>query len=198
MKRVVVGMSGASGAALGVRALELLSELPGVESHLILTHAGRASITEETDLTVRQVTALADVVHADNDLGSPLASGSFPVHGMLVAPCSVKTLSGIANCYDENLLTRAADVMLKERRRLVLLLRETPLHAGHLRLMTDATAAGAIIMPPVPAFYTRPATVGEIIGQTVGRALDLLDLPVPGTRRWTGRANTRTPHETRL
>ena len=153
--RVVVGISGASGVQYGVRALELLGQL-GVETHLVLTKAARATLAQETDLDVAAVRALADQVHSEHDLGAAIASGSFPTDGMLVAPCSVKSLSGIANSYDDNLLVRAADVTLKERRPLVLLVRETPLHAGHLRLMTQAADAGATIMPPVPAFYTRP------------------------------------------
>lgn len=193
--RVIVGISGASGAMYGVRALELLSQL-GAETHLVLTKAARATLAQETDLTAADVRALANHVHSEYDLGAEISSGSFPVNGMLVAPCSVKTLSGIANSYDENLLVRAADVTLKERRPLVLLLRETPLHAGHLRLMTHATDAGAIIMPPVPAFYSRPASLDEMVTQTVGRALDQLRLPHPVTARWgpdsrTGQHATR-------
>jgi flavin prenyltransferase len=181
--RVIVGISGATGACYGVRALELLAQL-GAETHLVITKAARATLAQETDLTVADVRALATEVHAAHDLGAAISSGSFPTDGMLIAPCSVKTLSGIANCYDDTLLIRAADVTLKERRPLVLLIRETPVHAGHLRLMTQAAEAGATIMPPVPAFYTRPASVDEIVTQTVGRALDLLRLPHPATRRW--------------
>lgn len=187
--RVVVGISGASGVIYGIRALELLSQM-GVETHLVLTRAARATLAVETDLTAAEVRALASEVHAEHDLGAPISSGSFPVDGMLVAPCSVKTLSGIASSYDENLLVRAADVMLKERRPLVLLLRETPLHAGHLRLMTQATEAGAIIMPPVPALYTRPASLDEMVTNTVGRALDVLRFPHPVTARWNPSART--------
>jgi 4-hydroxy-3-polyprenylbenzoate decarboxylase len=182
--RVVVGICGASGVVYGVRALEMLAQL-GVETHLVLTKAAKATLTHETDLTVAQVRELASYVHAEQDLGAAISSGSFPVHGMLVAPCSIKSLSGIANCYDDNLLVRAADVTLKERRPLVLLLRETPLHLGHLRLMTQASEAGATIMPPVPAFYTRPASLEEMIGHTVGRALDQLRLSHPETERWS-------------
>lgn len=181
--RVIVGISGASGACYGVRALELLAQL-GAEIHLIITKTARATLAQETELTVADVRALATEVHSEHDLGAAISSGSFPTDGMLIAPCSVKTLSGIASSYDDNLLIRAADVTLKERRPLVLLLRETPLHTGHLRLMTLAAEAGAIIMPPVPAFYTRPATVDDIVTQTVGRALDLLHFPHPATPRW--------------
>ncbi|MFI9025241.1 UbiX family flavin prenyltransferase [Streptomyces sp. NPDC053560] len=194
--RVIVGVSGASGAMYAVRALELLSQL-GVETHLVLTKAARATLTQETDLTVADVRARADHLHAEHDLGAAISSGSFPVDGMLVAPCSVKTLSGIANGYDDNLLVRAADVTLKERRPLVLLLRETPLHAGHLRLMTQATEAGATIMPPVPAFYTRPTSLDEVVTQTVGRALDHLRLPHPVTVRWGREHRSRKVSEVR-
>jgi 4-hydroxy-3-polyprenylbenzoate decarboxylase len=183
MPRVIVGLSGASGAIYGVRALELLRQL-GVETHLVITKAARGTLAQETGLTTADVRALASEVHSEHDLGAIIASGSFPVDGMLVAPCSVKTLSGIATCYDDTLLIRAADVTLKERRPLILLLRETPLHIIHLRLMTQAAEAGAIIMPPVPAFYTRPVTIDDIVTQTAGRALDLLRLPHPATARW--------------
>jgi 4-hydroxy-3-polyprenylbenzoate decarboxylase len=177
----------------GVRALELLSQLV-VETHLVMTKAAKATLAQETDLSVADVRERADHLHSKHDLGAAISSGSFPIDGMLVAPCSVKTLSGIANSYDENLLVRAADVTLKERRPLVLLLRETPLHLGHLRLMTQAAEAGAVIMPPVPAFYTRPASLDEMITQTVGRALDQLRLPHPATPRWTplSRAGSKT------
>ena len=181
--RVIVGISGASGACYGVRALGLLAQL-GAETHLVITKTARATLAQETQLTVADVRALATEVHSEHDLGAAISSGSFPTDGMLIAPCSVKTLSGIATCYDDTLLIRAADVTLKERRPLVLLLRETPVHTGHLRLMIQAAEAGAIIMPPVPAFYTRPATVDDIVTQTVGRALDLLRLPHPATSRW--------------
>jgi 4-hydroxy-3-polyprenylbenzoate decarboxylase len=185
-RRFIVAITGASGAVYGIRALEMLRETSGVESHLILTRHGRATIRYETDRTVEQVMKLADVVHRDGDLGAAVSSGSFATDGMLIAPCSVKTLSGIANSFDETLVVRAADVVLKERRRLVLLLRETPLHAGHLRLMSEVTAAGAIVMPPVPAFYTHPMTIDDIVDHTVGRAFDLLGLPAEGVERWTG------------
>jgi flavin prenyltransferase len=181
--RVIVGISGASGAIYGVRALELLAQL-GVNTHLVITKAARRTLTWETELTVSEVQALATEVHSEHDLGAVISSGSYLTDGMIVAPCSVKTLSGIAACYDDTLLIRAADVTLKERRPLVLLLRETPLHPGHLRLMSQAADAGATIMPPVPAFYTRPSTVDDIVTQTVGRALDLLHLPHPATPRW--------------
>lgn len=185
-RRIIVAITGASGAAYGIRALQVLRALPGVESHLVVTKAGRATIGYETGISLSEVRALADEVHSDNDLGAAISSGSFPTGGMLVAPCSIKTLSGIANGYDETLAVRAAGVVLKERRRLVLLLRETPLHGGHLRLMTEVTAAGGVVMPPVPAFYTRPTTLDDIVDHTVGRALDLLGIRSDTIRRWTG------------
>lgn len=183
--RIVVGISGASGAVLGIRALEILRELE-IETHLIVSPSGRATIKQETDRSVSEVLALASCVYSDNDLGAAVSSGSFRTAGMLVAPCSVKTLSGVANSYDENLLVRAADVTLKERRPLVLLLRETPLHAGHVRLMAHATDAGAIVMPPVPAFYMRPQSVDDIVDHTVIRALDVMGVDVGPAERWTG------------
>jgi 4-hydroxy-3-polyprenylbenzoate decarboxylase len=200
---VIVAITGASGATYCIRALELLrgrTDETGapVAVHLIVTRGGRETIREETDLSVAQVCGLADVVHKPGDLGAAVSSGSFVTRGMLVAPCSVKTLSGIANCYDDNLVVRAADVTLKERRRLVLLLRETPLHAAHLRLMLDATAAGAIIAPPVPAFYFRPKTLDDVVDHTVGRALDLLGLAPPRMRRWAGPSGAKPePGESR-
>jgi 4-hydroxy-3-polyprenylbenzoate decarboxylase len=183
--RVVIAITGASGVAYGIRALDLLREA-GVETHLVITRSGIATLSHETDESVQSVKERAAVVHSDSDLGAAISSGSFPVAGMLVAPCSIKTLSGIANSYDENLVVRAADVTLKERRPLVLLLRETPLHAGHLRLMSQAAEAGAVIMPPVPAFYTRPKSVDEIVTHSVHRALDLLGLPLTHRDRWRG------------
>jgi 4-hydroxy-3-polyprenylbenzoate decarboxylase len=180
-----VGISGASGAVLGIRVLEVLRD-SGIETHLVISKSGRATITQETDYTVADVTSLATQTYSDNDLGAAISSGSFRTDGMIVAPCSVKTLSGIANSYDDNLLVRAADVSMKERRRLVLLLRETPLHAGHIQLMAQATTSGAIVMPPLPAFYTRPQTVQDIIDHCVHRALDLLGVYVEQVERWTG------------
>lgn len=187
-RRLIVAITGASGALYGVRALQLLRAMGGVETHLILTASGARTLAEETDYSAAQVREMADCVHSAKDIGATLSSGSFKTLGMLVAPCSVKTLSGIAHSYNDELVVRAADVCLKERRRVVLLLRETPLHAGHIALMAQATQNGAVIMPPVPAFYSRPATVQDIVDQTVGRALDLFGLDVPGTERWYGGA----------
>lgn len=185
-QRLVVGISGASGAIYGIRALQLLRAVPGVETHLIVTRAGRATIAAETAYTLSEVTSLADTAYSDRDLAAPPASGSFRAAGMLVAPCSIKTLSGIANCYDDTLLIRVADVTLKERRRLVLVVRETPLRAAHLRLMTEVTSDGAIVAPPVPAFYANPGTIDDLVDHTVGRALDLFGIDTGAVRRWTG------------
>lgn len=186
LPRLIIAITGASGVIYGLRALQLLREMGGVQTHLILSASGARTLAEETDFSAAQVRALADHVHAAKDIGAAIASGSFKTLGMLVAPCSVKTLSGIAHCYDDELVVRAADVCLKERRRVVLLLRETPLHAGHIALMDQATRNGAIVMPPVPAFYARPKTVADIVDQTVGRALDLFDLDSKVVRRWGG------------
>jgi 4-hydroxy-3-polyprenylbenzoate decarboxylase len=181
-----VAITGASGAVLGVRLLEALRSIDGIESHLLISAGARATLAMETDLTAADVKELADVVHAEGNLAAPISSGSFRTRGMIVAPCSIRTLSGIATCNTANLIVRAADVTLKERRPLVLLLRETPLHLGHLRLMTQAAEAGATIMPPVPAFYHRPQTVDALVNQTVGRALDQLGLETDLVTRWNG------------
>jgi len=188
MKRLIVGMSGASGAIYGVRLLEVLQQLPDVESHLVMSHAARQTLALETDYSLRDVQALADVVHDSRDIAASISSGSFKTTGMAVLPCSIKTLSGIVNSYTDGLLTRAADVVLKERRPLVLAVRETPLHLGHLRLMTQAAELGAIIMPPVPAFYHRPQSINDIIDQTVNRILDQFDIELPHDlfTRWNG------------
>jgi 4-hydroxy-3-polyprenylbenzoate decarboxylase len=181
-----VALTGASGAIYGIRTLEVLQGLPDIETHLILSAGARATIALETDATVAEVAALADVVHQPTNLAAPISSGSFRAHGMIVAPCSVKTLSSVANCHGDNLIARAADVMLKERRPLILLFRETPLHTGQIRLMLLASESGAIVMPPVPAFYHRPGTIDDIVDQTVGRALDQLDIEADIVRRWEG------------
>lgn len=184
--RLVIGITGASGAIYGVRALETVRDIGDVETHLIVSKGARATLALETDFALEQVKALADVVHVDTNLAASISSGSFATRGMLIAPCSVKTLGAIASCSGNNLISRAADVTLKERRPLVLLVRETPLHAGHIQAMQQATAAGATIMPPVPAFYHRPKTIDEIVDQTVGRALDQFGFSSPRVRRWTG------------
>lgn len=184
-ERLIVGITGASGVIYGIRALEILRHNEHIETHLIVSPSGLRTVTEETSYTASQVKELADVVHSYKDIGASISSGSYITRGMLVAPCSIKTLSGIANSYDENLLIRAADVCLKERRKVVLMLRETPLHRGHVELILKATDIGAIVMPPVPAFYHRPKTIDEIINQTVGRALDLFGISAGIVKRWT-------------
>ena len=183
--RVVVAITGASGAIYGLRALELLRQA-GIETHLILSPSSRLTISQETGRSVNDVQALADIHYNPGDISAPLASGSFPTRGMIVAPCSIKTLSAIANSYAGDLITRAADVCLKEGRPLVLLVRETPLHRGHIRLMDLAAAAGAVIFPPVPAFYGKPQTLDEVVTATVGRALLRLGIDNPGYPRWEG------------
>ena len=171
--------------AYGVRALDALREL-GVESHLVVTRAALLTLSQETDLSADDLTGRADVTHRLNDVGASIASGSFRTMGMLIAPCSVRTMSEIATGVTSTLLTRAADVVLKERRPLVLMVRETPLHLGHLRTMTALTEMGAIIAPPLPAFYAKPASIAEMVDQSVGRALDLFGLDWSGVRRWNG------------
>jgi len=188
-RRMVIAITGASGAIYGIRALEILRERPEVETHLVISESGRATITQETRRSLDEVRSLADVVHPFRELGASIASGSFRTDGMLVAPCSIRTLSAIANCATGDLVSRAADVVLKERRRLVLLVRETPLHAGHLRLMLQATENGAIVMPPVPAFYAEPASIEDLVDHTVGRALDLLGIDTELVNRWAGMGN---------
>jgi flavin prenyltransferase len=182
--RIVVAITGASGAAYGIEALRLLRELGTYETHLVISPAGVRTILEEMDMPVREVEALADHRHNFRDIGAPLASGAFKVAGMLVAPCSVRTLGAIAVSLGDNLIVRAADVCLKERRRLVLMLRETPLHLGHIELMAKVTQYGAIVMPPVPAFYTRPETIADLVTQTAARALDVLGIDVAALKRW--------------
>lgn len=185
-KRVVIGISGASGAVYGVRLLERLASVGDVQAHLVITEAAKLTLRHELDRDDRDVAALADVSYAEQDVGASIASGSFLTAGMIVAPCSMRTLSAIANSFADNLLVRAADVCLKERRVLVLMVRETPLHLGHLRLMTQAAEAGAIILPPVPGFYRRPETIEQIVDHSIARALDLLGIHLSGTARWHG------------
>ena len=184
MKRLIVAITGASGVVYGIRALEILYKIKEIESHVILSPAAARTMAEETDYTVDEVRKLADVLYNHKDIGAAISSGSFKTEGMLVAPCSVKTLSGIANSFNEELIVRAADVCLKERRRVVLMLRETPLHAGHIRLMAQATENGAIIMPPVPGFYSKPKSIDDMVTQSVGRALDLLGIEAGVVKRW--------------
>lgn len=186
-KRIIVGLSGASGVIYGIRALQHLSCVDEVETHLIITEGAVTNIQVETEWKIEDVKALADVVHRNNNLAASVASGSFNTDGMLIIPCSIKTLSGVANAYADNLLVRAADVALKERRRLILMVRETPLHRIHLDLMLRAVEAGAIMMPPVPAFYHNPETIEDLIDQSVGKAFDLLGLEHDLFRRWGDR-----------
>lgn len=184
MQRLIIGISGASGAIYGIRALEALKDVPEIETHLVLSPSAKRTIVEETDWTVPAVEALADVVHTHRDIGASIASGSFITAGMIVAPCSIKTLSEIASSHNDNLIARAADVCLKERRRLVLLVREAPLHLGHIELMAQAGRYGAVLLPPVPAFYTRPKTLDDIVNHSVGKALDQFDIPHQLLKRW--------------
>lgn len=188
--RVVVAITGASGAVYGYRLLQVLSARTDVETHLVASGAGIATVAHELDVTATELREMADVVHRPSEIGATIASGSFTTAGMIVAPCSIKTLSAIANCYSSDLVARAADVTLKERRPLVLLVRETPFHIGHLRLMLAAAEAGAIIAPPVPAFYQRPSSLDDIVDHTVHRALAHLGLPDAGVEPWAG---LRTP-----
>jgi 4-hydroxy-3-polyprenylbenzoate decarboxylase len=184
-KRLIVGISGASGAIYGVRLLELLKDSE-IETHLIMSRAAQMTLAAETSFKVADVEALADVVHSNQDVGAACSSGSFQNLGMVIAPCSIKTMAEIATGVTANLISRAADVALKERRRVVLMLRETPLHLGHIRSMAAATEAGAIVYPPVPAFYAQPKTIEEMIDHTLGRVLDLFGVDLGLVRRWTG------------
>lgn len=186
MKRVVVGISGASGIVYGLRVLQRLAAIPDVESHLVTTASGKLTLDLETDLKASDLEGLADHVHSIRNVAAPIASGSFETAGMIVAPCSIRVLSAVANAANTDLLTRAADVTLKERRPLVLMVRETPLHHGHLRLMTIATEAGAVIYPPVPAFYTKPETLDDIVDHTAARALEHLGVTAADIPRWEG------------
>src|SRR5262249_39627362 len=186
VKRIVVGITGATGAIYGVRLLEALRGLPDVETHLVISAPGKRTLVEETDYAVKDVEALAHEVYDNRDIGSALASGSFRTAAMVIAPCSIKTVSALANCYSETLIARAGDVALKEGRPLILVPRETPLHAGHLRLLLSLAELGAVILPPMPAFYLRPRTLDEIVVHTVGRILDRLGLAHSLVPEWTG------------
>jgi polyprenyl P-hydroxybenzoate/phenylacrylic acid decarboxylase-like protein len=185
-RRIIVAITGATGAVYGVRLLEALGEAQDVETHLVVSRAGALNIQTELDIGRRDVEALADVVYSDRDIGAALSSGSFRTHGMVVAPCSMKTLAALATGVTDTLVARAADVTLKERRRIVLLARESPLHLVHLRNMVTVTEMGAIVMPPVPAFYSKLESIDALVDQTVGRILDLFDLEAPRLRRWSG------------
>jgi 4-hydroxy-3-polyprenylbenzoate decarboxylase len=184
-KDIIVGISGASGIVYGLRALQLLRDCD-VQTHLVMTKSAKLTLHYEMDMALAELEALATEVHPINDVGASIASGSFRTAGMLIAPCSVRTMSEIATGVTSTLLTRAADVVLKERRRLVLMVRETPLHTGHLRTMTQLSEMGAVIAPPVPAFYAQPQTLDEMVTQSVGRVLDLFDLELAQVKRWKG------------
>lgn len=187
-QRLIIGISGASGVIYGIRLLEILRDVPAVETHLVMTAAAAQTIGLETDYKAADVSALADVAYRPRDIAAAIASGSFRTAGMIVAPCSMKTLSGIAYSFSDNLLLRAADVVLKDRRRLILVPRETPLHTGHLKALLRAAEIGAIIAPPMPAFYHRPQSIAAIVDQTCNRLLDLLDITLPADlfQRWQG------------
>jgi 4-hydroxy-3-polyprenylbenzoate decarboxylase len=189
-RRIVVGVSGASGSIYGIRLLEQLRRDPGVEIHLVVSASGRRTLVEETDFTLRQVESLAHVVYDDRDVGASLASGSFRTAGMIVAPCSIKTLAALASCHADTLIARAGDVTLKEGRPLLALVREAPLHVGHLRQMLAFAEMGGIVFPPVPAFYQRPKTVAEIVDHTVARVLDRMGLGHDPLPEWTGGGRT--------
>jgi len=184
--RLIVGMSGSTGLIYGIRLLELLKPMPDVKTFLIMSRVAKMNAAIETDWGVRDIEALADEVYSDKDVAAAISSGSFKTDGMIVVPCSMKTLSGIAHSYAETLIVRAADVVLKEHRRLVIVPRETPLHLGHCKLLYEAAQLGAIIVPPMPAFYNRPKTIDDIVNHTVGRLLDLFGLDAGIVKRWSG------------
>ncbi len=192
MRKLIVGISGASGTIYGIRLLEVLRDVPDLETHVVVSSAARLTLSLETEYPPDVFETLSNKLYKTSDVAAAISSGSFTTVGMVVVPCSMKTLSGIANSYADNLLLRAADVVLKERRKLVLVARETPLHLGHLRLMTQVTEMGAIVMPPVPAFYHRPQTIQGIVDPTINRILDLLDIELDTelVERWQG-----PPHE---
>ncbi len=183
---LIIGISGASGAIYGIRLLEVLSETPGIETHLVISKHGEETIKHETGYEVSDVRALASFAYEIDDVGACLASGSFKRDGMIIAPCTIKTMSALANSYLENLLIRAGDVTLKERKRLVLMVRETPLHLGHLRGMAQLTEMGAVIFPPVPSFYDKPKVIDDMVNNTVGRVLDLFNIEHSLSCRWSG------------
>ena len=186
MKRIVVGISGASGAVYGIRFLDLLRALPDVETHLVVSDAAKRTIVEETDWAVKDVLALATHRYDNKDIGAAIASGSFKTDGMVIVPCSVKAAASVAHCLADNLLTRAADVILKEGRPLILVVRETPLHLGHLRVLTALAEMGAVILPPMPAFYNRPKQIEDLVDHTLSRVLDRLGLPQQLVTEWQG------------
>lgn len=184
--RLIIGMSGASGVVYGIRLLQVLQEEADIETHLVMSDSAKLNISVETDWSAKDVQAMADHVHSNKDIGANIASGSFRSDGMIIAPCSIKTLSAVANCYADSLIVRAADVMLKERRRLVLVPRETPLHTGHCELLYRASQNGAIMAPPMPAHYIKPKSVDDLVDHHVGRVLDLFDIDPGLVKRWQG------------
>jgi 4-hydroxy-3-polyprenylbenzoate decarboxylase len=185
MKRIIVGITGATGVIYGIRLLEVLKEL-GIESHVMLSEAAKKNILIETSFTVKMVEEMAYKIHDIKNMAASISSGSFKTDGMVIVPCTIKTLSGVAHSYNDNLIVRAADVVLKERRRLILVVRETPLHKGHLELMSRVADLGGIILPPIPAFYHAPKTIDDLINHTVGKMLDLMDIDHSLYRRWEG------------
>ncbi len=191
--RLVVGISGSSGAIYGIRLLEALRRIPDLETHLIISAAGKRTILEETDYPVKDVEALAAQVYDNRDIGAALASGSFRTVGMVIVPCSIRTVSALANCYAETLMHRAGDVTLKEGRPLIVVVRETPLHVGHLRQLLTLAEVGGVILPPMPAFYHRPKTLDDIVNHTVARVLDRLGIPHELGAEWTGTRPLRRP-----
>ncbi len=195
MRRIIVAITGASGAVYGVRLLHALAAIESVETHVVVSSSGALTALQELDMKRSDIEALATVAHGVRDIGASIASGSCDADSMLVAPCSMKTLASIAHGLSDNLITRAADVMLKQRRRLVLLARETPLNLAHLRNMVAVTEMGGIVMPPVPAFYQRPETIADMVDDTVARALDLIGLQSPALKRWSGMVNARSESE---
>ena len=192
-RRLIVAITGASGAVYGVRLLQSLRSVPGVETHLMVSPAGWMNVEQESDTPRREIEALAHVVHSVRDVGASIASASFATEGMVVAPCSMRTLAAIAHGLSDNLVTRAADVVLKERRRLVLMVRETPLNLAHLRNMTAVTEMGGVVFPPLPAFYNRPQSIAEMVDHTVGRVLDLFGIAQALSPAWAGLSPRRAP-----
>ena len=191
-RRLIVGITGASGAVYGVRLLQLL-QASGIETHLVMSRSAKITLSQELDIGAPEVSALASVVHASDNIGASISSGSFKTMGMVIAPCSMRSLAEIASGATASLVTRAADVVLKERRRLVLLVREAPLHLGHLRAMTAATEIGAIVYPPVPAFYAKPKSLEQMVDHTLGRVLDLFDIENTAVSRWGGLNSIKNP-----
>lgn len=195
-KRLIIAITGASGVSYGLRLLQVLQAVPDIETHMVMSDAGKLNLQHELDISLAEFEALADVVHAVSDIGATIASGSFQSSGMVVAPCSMRTLAAVAHGLSDNLITRAADVMLKERRRLILMVREAPLNLAHLRNMTSVTEMGGIIYPPSPAFYQRPQSVADIIDHTISRVIDLLEIPQSQAVRWNGLPSNQSGMET--